>query len=179
MQGCRGHNCDAEDREFHEAIPDVMAVLHGNLELQQGLLDAAADTTSAAVMGPLTFDTYFSLAGFDDHKVDSPQVSHRHQDITSYFSDEDDDSSPSGGEEVVQETRNDEDQDFEEYEPPLDSFLLPPLSATRFFLRHKETGYLKSPPIEASCDEPTHGIDTTSDLFWTLHNPTEELPLRI
>jgi hypothetical protein len=53
MQGCRGHNCNAEDREVHEAIPDVMAVLHGNPELQQGLLDAAADTTSAAVVAPL------------------------------------------------------------------------------------------------------------------------------
>jgi hypothetical protein len=82
MQGCRGHSCDAEDREAHEAIPDVMAMLHGNPELQQGLLDAAADTTSAAVVAPLTFGTYFSLAGIDDHEVDSPQVSHRYQDIT-------------------------------------------------------------------------------------------------
>jgi hypothetical protein len=122
MQGCRGHNCDAEDREVHEAIPDVMAVLHGNLELQQGLLDAAADTTSAAVVAPLTFGTYFSLVGIDDHEVDSRQISHRHQDITFYFSDEDDNSSPSGGEEVGQEMRNDEDQGSEEDEPPLDSF---------------------------------------------------------
>jgi hypothetical protein len=87
MRGCRGHNCDAEDREIHEAIPDVMAVLHANPDLQQGLLDAAADTTSAAVVAPLTFGTYFSLAGTADHEVDSPQVSHRHQNITSYFSD--------------------------------------------------------------------------------------------
>jgi hypothetical protein len=183
MQGCRGHNCNAKNREVREAISDVMAVLHGNPELQQRLLDAAADTTSAAVVAPLTFSTYFSLAGIDDHEVDSPQVSHRHQDINSYFSDEDDDSSPSGGEEVVQETRNDEDQGSEEDvqvdELSLDSFFLPPLSDSEFFLRHKETGYLKSPPMEANCDEPTHGINTTSDLFWTLHNPTEEPPLRI
>ncbi len=39
--GCRGHNCNADDRDIHEAIPNVMAVLHENLELQQGLLDAA------------------------------------------------------------------------------------------------------------------------------------------
>jgi hypothetical protein len=153
-----------------------MAVLHGNPELQQGMLDAAADTTSAAVVAPLTFGTYFSLAGIDDHDVDTPQVSHRHQDITSYFRDEDDDSSPSGNVEVVQQTRNYEDQDYEEDvqedELPLDSFFLPPLSDSRFFLRHKKTGCLKSPPVEASCDEPTHGINTTSDLFWTLHNPT-------
>ncbi len=81
-------------------------------------------------------------------------VSHRHEDITSYFSDEDDDSSPSEGKEVVQETKNDEDQgseeDVQEDELPLDSFFLPPLSDSKFFLRHKETGYLKSPPIEAS-----------------------------
>jgi hypothetical protein len=183
MQGCRGHNCDAEDWEVHEAIPDVMAVLHGIPEIQQGLLDAAADTTSGAVVAPLTLVTYFLLAGIDDHEVDSLQVSHRHQDITSCFSDEDDGSSPSGSEEVVQETRNDEDQDHEENvqedELPLDSFFLPPLSDSRFFLRQKETGYLKSPPVEASCDEPTHGINTTSDLFWTLHNPTKEPPLRI
>ncbi len=46
-----------------------MAVLHENPELQQGLLDAAADTTSAAVVAPLTFGTYFSLAG--DADIDS------------------------------------------------------------------------------------------------------------
>ena len=181
MQGCRGHNCDADDREIHEAIPDVMAVLHGNPDLQQGLLDAAADTTSAAVVAPLTFGTYFSLAGTADHEVDSPQASHRHQDITSYFNDEDDDSSPSGGEEVVQDTRNDEDYEENDREDdlPLDTFFLPPLSDSRFFLRHKATDYLKSPPTEASSDEPTHGINTTSDLFWTLHNPIEEPLTRI
>jgi hypothetical protein len=135
------------------------------------------DTTSPAVVASLTFGTYFSLAGIDDHAVDSPQVSHWHQDITSYFSDEDDNSSPSEGEEVGQETGNDEDPGSGEDEPPLDSFFLPPLSDSRFFLRHKETGYRKSPPSEASCDEPTHG--TSSDLFWTLQNPTEEPPLRI
>jgi hypothetical protein len=141
MQGCRGHNCDADDREIHEAIPDVMAVLHGNPDLQQGLLDAAADTTSAAVVAPLTFGTYFSLAGTADHEVDSPQASHRHQDITSYFNDEDDDSSPSGGEEVVQDTRNDEDYEENDREDdlPLDIFFLPPLSDSRFFLRHRAT----------------------------------------
>ena len=52
VQGCRGHNCDEKDREIHEAIPDVMAVLHENPDLKQGLLDAAADTTSAAVVAP-------------------------------------------------------------------------------------------------------------------------------
>jgi hypothetical protein len=83
---------------------------------------------------------------------------------------------------VVQDTRNDEDQDHEEdvHDLPLDSFFLPPLSDSRFFLRHKATEYLKSSPTEASCDEPiTHGINTTGDLFWTLHNPTEEPPTRI
>jgi hypothetical protein len=78
MQGCRGHNCDADNREIHEAVP------------------------SAAVVAPLTFGTYFSLAGnanIDDNEVDSQQASHRHQNIISYFSDEDDgSSSPSGGE---------------------------------------------------------------------------------
>jgi hypothetical protein len=63
--------CKSRDREIHEAIPNVMAVLHENPDLQRGLLDAAADTTS-------TFSTY------------------------------------------------------------LDSFFLPPLSDSRFFLRHKE-----------------------------------------
>jgi hypothetical protein len=82
MHRCRGRNCDAEYREIHEAIPDVMSVLHGNPELQQGLLNAAADTTSAAVVAPLTFGTYFSLAGIDDNEVDSQQLSHRHQNIT-------------------------------------------------------------------------------------------------
>jgi hypothetical protein len=37
VHGCRGHNCDADDREIHEAIPDVMAVLPENPDLQQGL----------------------------------------------------------------------------------------------------------------------------------------------
>jgi hypothetical protein len=63
VHGCRGHNCDENDREIHEAIQDVMAVLHENPDLQQGLLDAAADTTSAVVVAPLTFNTYFSLVG--------------------------------------------------------------------------------------------------------------------
>ncbi len=47
-----------------------MAVLHdNNPDLQQDLLDAAADTTSAAVVAPLTFGTYFSRAG--DAGIDS------------------------------------------------------------------------------------------------------------
>jgi hypothetical protein len=50
-------------------------------------------------------------------------------------------------------------------------FFLPPFSDSRFFLRHQKDN--------ASCDEPTHGINTTSDLFWTLHNPAEETLLRI
>ncbi len=68
------------------------------------------NTTSAAVVASLTFGTYFSLAGsanIDDNDVDSRQASHRHQNITSYFSHEDDgSSSPSGGEkwEKKQET---------------------------------------------------------------------------
>ncbi len=143
--GCRGHNCNADDRDIHEAIPDVMAVLHENPELQQGLLDAAADTTSAAVVAPLTFGTYFSLAGDSNIGSDaeeSYQAEERHHNLNSYFDDEEDNtSSPSGGEEVEQET-----QDSEEYNPeeelPLDTFFLSPLSDSRFFLRHKE-GYRK------------------------------------
>jgi hypothetical protein len=104
VHGCRGHNCDENDREIHEAIPEVMAVLHENPDLQQGLLDAADDTTSAAVVAPLTFNTYFSLVGdanidYDDD--DALLARNRHQNINSYFSgEEDDQSSPSGGEEV-------------------------------------------------------------------------------
>jgi hypothetical protein len=91
--GCRGHNCDADDREIHEAIPNVMAVHHENPELQQGLLDAAADTTSAAVVAPLTFGTYFSLAGdadIDSDADDSHPAEQRHRNLNSYFSDEED-----------------------------------------------------------------------------------------
>jgi hypothetical protein len=150
---CRGHNCDENDREIHEAIPDVMAVLHENPDLQQGLLDAAADTTSAAVVAPLSFNTYFSLVGdanidYDDD--DDLQAGHRHQNINSYFSDEEDhQSSPSGGEEVDDETRDDEELGSNEDEPALDTFFLPPFSDSRFFLRHLKDN--------ASCDEPTHG----------------------
>ncbi len=71
MHGCRGHNCNADDRDIHEVIPNVMAVRHENPELQQGFLDAAADTTSAAVVAPLTFGTYFSLAGNADIDSDA------------------------------------------------------------------------------------------------------------
>ncbi len=53
MHGCSEHNCDSDDREIHEAIPNVMAVLYENPDLQQGLLDAAANTTSATVVAPL------------------------------------------------------------------------------------------------------------------------------
>jgi hypothetical protein len=70
---------------------------------------------------------------------------------------------------VDDETRDDEEHGSNEDEPPLDTFFLPPFSDSRFFLRHQKD--------EASCDEPTHGINTTSDL--TLHNPAEETPLRI
>ena len=59
VHGCRGYNCNADDRDIHEAIPEVMAVLRENPDLQQGLLDATADTTSAAVVAPLTFNNYF------------------------------------------------------------------------------------------------------------------------
>ena len=172
VHGCRGHNCDENDREIHEAIPDVMAVLHENPDLQQGLLDAAADTTSAAVVAPLTFNTYFSLSSDANIAYDNDDTHQaRHQNINSYFSDEEDDqSSPSGGEEVDDDTRDDEELGSED-DLPLDTFFLPPFSDSRFFLRHQKDN--------ASCDEPTHGINTTSDLFWTLHNPAEETPLRV
>jgi hypothetical protein len=174
--GCRGHNCDANDRDIHEAILNVMAVLHENPELQQGLLDAAADTTSAAVIAPLTFNTYFSLAGdsnIDSDADESYPAEPRHHNLNSYFSDEEDNtSSPSGGE------------DSEEHNPeeqlPLDTFFLPPLSDSRFFLRHKEGYKKKSVSPRTVSDEPTHGINTNSDLFfWTLHNPTEKSSTRI
>jgi hypothetical protein len=175
VHGCRGHNCDTNDREIHEAIPEVMAVLHEHPDLQQGLLDAAADTTSAAVVAPLTFSTYFSLVGDADIEIDDDDALHagpRHRNINSYFNDEEDDtSSPSAGEEVDTEARDQDEQGSNEDEPPLDSFFLPPFSDSRFFLRHQNE--------DASCDEPTHGINTTSDLFWTLHNPAEETPLRV
>ena len=77
-----------------------MEVLHDNPDLQQGLLDAASDTTSAAVVAPLTFGTYFSLAGdasIDSDADDAQPTGKRHHNLNSYFSDEDDDeSSPSG-----------------------------------------------------------------------------------
>ncbi len=38
VHGCRGHNCNADDRDIHEAIPQVMAIHRENLDLQQGLL---------------------------------------------------------------------------------------------------------------------------------------------
>jgi hypothetical protein len=104
-----------------------MAVLHENSDLQQGLLDAAVDTTSAAVVAPLTFTTYLSLVGdanidYDDD--DELQARNRHQNINSYFSDEEDyQSSPSGGEEVDNETRDDEELGSNEDEPPLDTFV--------------------------------------------------------
>jgi hypothetical protein len=120
-------------------------------------------------------NTYFSLAGganIDHDDDDAPQARHLHQNINSYFSDEEDDqSSPSGGEGVDDETRNDEELGSNEDDPPLDTFFLPPFSDSRFFLRHQKD--------DASCDEPIHGINTTSDLFWMLHNPAEETPLRI
>jgi hypothetical protein len=154
-----------------------MEVLHDNPDLQQGLLDAASDTTSAAVVAPLTFGTYFSLAGdagIDSDADDAQPTEKRHHSLNSYFTDEEDDeSSPSGGEEVEQETQNSEEHNSED-ELPLDTFFLPPLSDSRFFLSHKE-GYKKpAAPVQADGDEPTHGINTNSELFWTLHNPTEE-----
>ncbi len=69
------------------------------------------------------------------------------------------------------ETRDDEELGSNEDESPLDTFFLPPFFDSRFFLRHQKD--------DASCDEPTYGINTTSDLFWMLHNPAEETPLRI
>ncbi len=52
-------------------IGKFMKPLHDNPDLQQGLIDAAADTTSAAVIAPLTFGTYFSLAGVKDIERES------------------------------------------------------------------------------------------------------------
>jgi hypothetical protein len=84
----------------HNCLMHVMAVFHENPELQQGLLDAAADTTSAAVVAPLTFGTCFSLAGdacIDSDADDSHPAEQRHRNLSSYFSDEEDNaSSPSG-----------------------------------------------------------------------------------
>jgi hypothetical protein len=91
------------------------------------LLDAAADTTSAAVVALLTFNTYFSLAGdadIDSNDDDSQQTNQRYHSLSSYFSDEGDDSSPpSGGEEVELETRDSEEHNSEE-DLPLDTFFL-------------------------------------------------------
>ena len=70
------------------------------------------------------------------------------------------------------ETRSDEEGDPKD-ELPLDTFFLPRLSDSRFFLRHKES-YKKPNLYKASDDNPTHGISTNSDLFWMLHNPAEE-----
>ncbi len=61
------------------------------------------------------------------------------------------------------ETRDDEEWDPKD-ELPLDTFFLPPLSDSRFFLRLKES-YKKPSSHKASSDEPTHGISTNSDLF--------------
>jgi hypothetical protein len=117
-----------------------MAVLHENPELQQGLIDATADTTSAAVVAPLTFGTYFTLSGDASIDSDSHSTEPRHRNLNSFFIDEEDnESSPSGGEEVEHETRDGEENQSEE-ELPLDSFFLPPLSDSRFFLRHRR-GY--------------------------------------
>ena len=136
-----------------------------------------------ARLAPLTFGTYFSLAGdsnIDSDAEESYQAEERHRNLNSYFNDEEDStSSPSEGEEVEQET-----QDSEEYNPeeelPLDTFFLPLLSDSRFFLRHKEEGYRKkSVSPRAVFDEPTHGINTNSELFWTLHNHIEDSPTRI
>ena len=133
------------------------------------MLEATADTTSAAVVAPLTFNNYFSLAGdadIDSNDSDSHAANQRHHDLSSYFSDEGENSSPpSGGEEVEDETRTDEEWDPKD-ELPLDTFFLPPLSDSRFFLRHKES-YKKPNAYKANGDEPTHGISTNSDLFWT------------
>jgi hypothetical protein len=49
-------------RTTEKFIPHVMAVLHENPDLQQGLLDAAADTTPAAIVAPLTLNTHVFLA---------------------------------------------------------------------------------------------------------------------
>ena len=180
-QGCRGHNCNADDREIHEAIPSVMAVLHENPDLQQGLIDAAADTTSAAVVAPLTFSTYFTLSGdvsIDSDTDDSHSAESRHHNLNSFFNDEEDnESSPSGGEEVEHETGYGEENQSEE-ELPLDTFFLPPLSDSRFFLRHRG-GYKNPASPQAAGEEPTHGINTNSDLFWTLHNPTDDSSQRV
>ena len=189
VHGCRGHNCNPDDRDIHEAIPEVMSVLRENPDLQKGLLDATADDASAAVVAPLTFNNYFSLAGdadIDSNDSDSRVANQRHHDLSSYFSDEGEDSPPSGGEEVEDETRSDEEGDPRD-ELPLDTFFLPPLSDSRFFLRHKES-YKKPNEVSAhnpthvrhvSAHNPTHGISTNSDLFWMLHNPAEEPSPRV
>jgi hypothetical protein len=123
----------------------------------------------------------FSLAGdagIDSDADDSQPTEKLHHNLNSYFSDvEDNGSSPSGGEEVEQETQDSEECNSEE-ELPLDTFFLPPLSDSRFFLRHKE-GYEKPAPTQAGDDEPTHGINTNSEPFWTLHNPTEESSTKV
>jgi hypothetical protein len=128
-----------------------MAVLHENPDLQQGLIDAAADTTSAAVVAPLTFGTYFTLSGdvsIDSDTDDSHSAESRHRNLNSFFNDEEDnESSPSGGEEVEHETGYGEENQSEE-ELPLDTFFLPPLSDSRFFLRHRgDTKSLHHPKL--------------------------------
>jgi hypothetical protein len=116
----------------------------------------------------------------DTNEDETQHESHRHQNFNTYFNHEKDETPfPSGGEEVEDNQEQDAEEGASEDELALDSFCLPPLSDSRFFLRHKESYTTPSTAKEAACDELTHGINTNSDLLWMLHNPTEESPLRI
>jgi hypothetical protein len=111
-------------------------------------------TTSAAVVAPLTFNTYFSLAGnaYIDYDEDgAQQARQRHYNIDSYFIDEEDDqSSTSGGEKVDDKARNDEEHGSNEDEPPLDTFFLPPFSDSRFCSLDSSYGTRKTTPAVTS-----------------------------
>jgi hypothetical protein len=149
VHGCRGHNCDANDREIYEAISDVMAVLHENPDLQQATSTLITMTTTHSKQGNvISISTPTSVMKKTTNLLNQ------------------------GARKWM--TKQDMTKNMARMKMNLlwiPSSCLRSRTLIRFFLRHQKD--------DASCGEPTHGINTTSDLFWTLHNPAKETPLRI
>ena len=60
QRGCNGHACDPNDFAIHEAIPIAVDIINDDPYLRNSLQNAPGTDTAAAVVAPMTFNSFFA-----------------------------------------------------------------------------------------------------------------------